>query len=287
MFTVTFLGTSGGMPTVDRAMPSISIRYGKYSFLWDCGEGTQRQMMKYKTGYGSIDAIFITHAHLDHYLGLFGLFETLNLSGFSKTLQLFLPSSMVGMFDRYKFIEQKKLRSGTIYKSADFSISAFKVKHVKDSFGFSLIEFPKRKFNETLAHSKGLKGSMFREIQEKGSLALPSGKVTLDELSYLKDGRKLVYGGDCAPSKVLTKAAENADLLIHESTFASDHSKEAKERKHSTCVDAAKIAKEANVKNLTLTHFSPRYSDLSMLLKEARSIYPNTQIAFDGLNLTL
>ncbi len=287
MFNVTFLGTSGGMPTVDRAMPSISIRYGKYSFLWDCGEGTQRQMMKYKTGYGSIDAIFITHAHLDHYLGLFGLFETLNLSGFSKTLDLFLPPSMVGMFDRYKFIEQKKLRSSTIYKKDEFTISAFKVKHVKDSFGLSFNEKPKRKFNEKLAHSKGLSGKMFREIQEKGYLNLPSGKVTLDELSYLKEGRKLVYGGDCSPSKSLVSAANNADILINECTFGVEHSKEAKERKHSTSIDAANVAKESNVKKLILTHFSPRYSDLSILLKEASSIYPNTQTAFDGLNVVV
>ncbi|MBI5223346.1 ribonuclease Z [Candidatus Micrarchaeota archaeon] len=288
MFQITFIGTSGGVPSVDRGQPAIALKYENQLLLWDCGEGTQRQMMKYRVGYGSIDAIFITHPHLDHYLGLFGLLETLKLSSASpRPLSLYVPSELAENFERYSFIKTSKLRSGVLYKTKDFAVSAFRVKHVKNSFGFIFAENDKVRFYEEKAHSLGLKGPMFKEIQKKGSIKTPSGLVRLEDITYPQPGRKIVYTGDCSPDQNLIDAASGADLLIHEATFDSSLKEEAKERFHSTLDDAIEVAKRAKVKRLILTHISPRYSDQVALETTAKSLFSMATVASDGLNISL
>lgn len=293
MFQITFLGTSGSTPTIERNLPAIFIRTAGESLLFDCGEGTQRQMMKYKVGFGSIDAIFITHAHLDHYLGLFGLLETLKLSQPNpKKVSIFVPGQLYSMLaDRnYAFLEVVKLKKGKIYEAKDFIIEAFKVKHTTESFGFLLKEKNKIKFYEEKAHAFGLKGEMFTKIQKKGFIKIGEKKILLKDITYIKPGKKVVYTGDCAPGLATIKAAKNTDLLIHEATFDTNFEKEAKERKHSTARQAAEVAKKANCKQLILTHISPRYSreDLqSLLLNEAREAFASSALAKDGLTIRL
>jgi len=286
MFRITFLGTSASVPTLERSLPSIAIKYESKLLLWDCGEGTQRQMMKYKVGYGSINAIFITHPHLDHYLGLFGLLETLKLSSPSpKQIQLFLPKSLE--VRNYDFAKVSAVRKGKIFSANGFAICAFPVKHTKGSYGFVFQEDAKIKFNEKKAHGLGLAGRHFSEIQEKGSVKIKNKTIKLEDVSWVQPGRKVVYTGDCAPSSNIIEEAKDADLLIYESTFDSSLAAEAEERSHSTAEDAATIAKNANVKKLILTHISPRYSDVDLLLAQARKIFPKTDVAIDGMTIDI
>jgi ribonuclease Z len=282
MLRITFLGTSGSIPTLERGMPSIAVKYEKELMLWDCGEGTQRQLMKYKVGYGSINAIFISHPHLDHYLGMYGLLETLRLSSPSpRPVSIFLPRA-VDVRD-YGFADVKKLRSGKLYSPPGFTVSAFPVKHCRSSYGFVFQEDDKVKFHEKKAHSLGLKGDLFRKIQEKGKVKTSKGVIRLGDVSWVKKGRKIVYTGDTLPHSNIIEKAQGADLLIHEATFDPLLKDEAEERMHSTTVDAATAAKQAQVKRLVLTHISPRYSDVEALVRDARRIFYNTEVAYDGM----
>jgi len=287
MLRVTFLGTSGSTPTVERGMPAIALKYESELMLWDCGEGTQRQMMRYKVGYGSIGAIFITHPHIDHYLGLFGLLETLKLSSPSpKKLSLFLPKA-VGEPNDYGFVTTEHVKSGELYQGKGFRVSAFQVKHCKGAYGFVFQEDERLKFHEEKAHSLGLRGTLFREIQKKGKVTVAGKEVRLEDVSWKRAGRKIVYSGDCTPDQHLIEAGKAADLLIHEGTFDVPLREEAQERLHSTVEDAARTAKAAGVKELVITHISPRYSDVAPLLEQAKAIFPATRIASDGLSIDI
>lgn len=281
MLRVTFLGTSGSVPTIERGMPAIALKYESELMLFDCGEGTQRQLMKYKVGYGSVDCIFITHSHLDHYLGMFGLLETLRLSSPSpRPLRIFIPKALdIG---EYAFAKLEKIRAGEVYRGRGFSIGAFQVRHTRGSYGFVFQEEDRVKFHEEKAHSLGLSGRMFKEIQAKGRVKTSEGEVLLEDVTWVKKGRKIVYAGDCLPDENTIEAARGADLLIHEATFDSSKKEEAAERFHSTSEDAARVAKSAGVKRLVLTHISPRYSDASELLSQARAIFSDCEVAQDG-----
>lgn len=282
MLQVTFLGTSGSIPTVERGMPSLAIKYESELLLWDCGEGTQRQLMRYKTGYGSIDAIFITHPHLDHYLGVYGLLETLKLSSASpRPLNIIGPKNV--RVQDYEFVKFSQMKKGKIYTGRGFTVSAYPVRHSTGSYGLVFREDDSLKFHEKKAHQFGLKGRLFKEIQKKGFVKTEKGKVKLEDVSWTKPGRTIVYSGDCAPDKATIKEAEGADLLIHEGTFDASMKEEAEDRLHSTVEDAAAVAKKAKAKRLLITHISPRYSDTSILLEQARKIFPNTEIAKDGM----
>lgn len=282
MLRIIFLGTSGGTPSVERGMPAIALKYEGELMLWDCGEGSQRQLMRYKVGYGSISSIFITHPHIDHYLGMYGLLETLKMSSASpKRLRAFLPKGVE--VQGYPFIEQSPLKSGELLRTRDFTVSAFQVKHCRGSYGLVFEEKEKVKFHEEKAHSLGLKGKLFREIQQKGVVKTPKREVRLEDVTWTKPGRKIVYSGDCVKDENMVEVAKGADLLIHEATFESSLKDEALERMHSTALDAAEVAKAANVKRLIITHISPRYSDGNLLLEEATKVFPHTEIAYDGM----
>ncbi|MFN7991206.1 MAG: ribonuclease Z [Candidatus Micrarchaeia archaeon] len=286
MLRVTFLGTSGSTPTVDRGMPAIAIKYESQLMLWDCGEGTQRQLMRYRVGYGSIDSIFITHPHLDHYLGLFGLLETLKLSSPSpRPVRVFVPRGLD--VEGYPFAEVGKIKNGELLRGKDFRVLAFGVKHCRGSHGFVFQEDERIKFHEDKAHSLGLQGPLFREIQMKGRVKTEKGTVELGDVTWVKPGRKVAYTGDCLPHEDTIEAVRGADLLIHEGTFDSSMEKEAAERMHSTVAAAADVAKRAGVKRLILTHISPRYSDSNILLEQARAVFPETDIAKDGLSIDI
>ncbi len=289
MLSVTFLGTSGSVPTKERGMPAVSLKYGSDLLLWDCGEGTQRQMMRYKVGYGSLSQIYITHPHLDHYLGLFGLLETLKLSSVSpKKLSVFSPKIFEKETEkRYGFADFVRLRKGPVFHNNYYTISAFPVEHCRGSCGLVFEEAETRKFHEKKAHSLGLKGRLFKEIQEKGKVKVGSRTILLDDVTWVRDGRKVVYSGDGRPSDTTLEAARGADLLIHEATFDSSRKEEALDRLHSTVEEAARLAKEAGVRQLALTHISPRYSDVKTLEKEARNVFRNTVITSDGMTLDI
>ncbi|MEM3422548.1 MAG: ribonuclease Z [Candidatus Bilamarchaeaceae archaeon] len=282
MLRVTFLGTSGSAPTKERGMPSIALQYEGDLMLFDIGEGTQRQMMKYGVSYGSVDTIFISHPHIDHYLGIFGLLETLTLSHTKKKIDVFGFADFEWIKDEYQFVNFKKMKKGILHEGSRYTISAFPVKHCKNAYGFIFQEKDKIKFYEEKAKEAGIRGKMFKEIEKKGYLIVNDKKVKLEDISWIKKGRKVVYSGDTLPQKETILFSKDADLLIHEGTFSQENEKEAKERLHTTMEDAAKIALKANVKKLVLTHFSPRYPDLSVFEERVKKIFKNTFFAYDG-----
>ncbi len=292
MLRITFLGTSGSAPTTERSMPAIALKYEKELLLWDCGECTQRQMMKYRVGYGSINAIFISHPHLDHYLGVFGLMETLNLMARPQhKIQVHAqPELANSLKEKYGFVESHELKKGTVYEGDGFEIEAFPVKHCRGAYGFVFREKDRIKFHEEKAHRLGLRGKMFTEIQKKGFVMIGKKKVELGDVSWVKKGIKAVYTGDSLPCDSITEAAGNADVLVCEGTLDPSMKEEAKERMHFTMEDAAQLAKKAGVKQLVITHISPRYSDedeLKKFEKPVRKIFKNTIFAYDGMKIEL
>ncbi len=294
MFELTFFGTSAAVPSLKRGMPAFSLRFNEL-FLFDCGEGTQRQMMRYGVGFGRIKAVFISHLHLDHFLGFFGLAETLHLNEREEPLTVFAPKGFGEMIRaispasdwKENYLDSNEINEGVLYEGRDFSISAFRVKHSKESYGFIFQEKDKVKFNEKKAKSLGIKGVLFKKIEKEGKVTVDGKTISLGEISWIRKGRKIVYSGDTRSCPAVYRAAEGADILIHESTYAEDRKDEAGSRGHSTAVEAAETAKKARVKHLILTHISGRYSTPSVLEKEAKKVFKNTTIAKDGLRVLL
>ncbi|MFA6530140.1 MAG: ribonuclease Z [Candidatus Micrarchaeia archaeon] len=284
MMKITFLGTSGAVPSVERGMPAIAV-HAKELFLFDCGEGTQRQMMKYKVGYGSVKAIFISHLHLDHFLGIYGLLETLKLNSPSpRPIKIFAPRKFESLLiNRHSFVDVIPIKPGLLYENDECEISAFEVEHGCEAYGFVVKEKDRRKFDEKKAHGLGLKGKMFREIQEKGVVSVAGKKIKLDDVSHMKEGAKVVLSGDTLPCKSVERLAKGAALLIHEATFSEEQKEESEERFHTSAKTAATIANRAGVQRLILTHVSARFSDASILENEAKSVFSSVQVAKDGM----
>ncbi len=296
MLDIHFLGTSAGIPSVDRSMPCIALKYLGEVYLFDIGECCQRQMMKYKVGYGSINSIFISHLHLDHFLGFYGLVETLRMTtDFGKGLKklnVFAPEGFSNLLiNKWDFlgIHSLNVLNGKKINFDGFYVKPFRVKHVGDSFGFVFEEFPKRKFIEEKAKSYGIKGVMFKEIETKGHILVNGNRVNLDDISYVEEGIKIVYTGDTMYDKNIAYEAKGADVLIADSTFDASLDEEADERYHMTAEKAGLLAKEASVKTLVLTHISARYKDnADILVKDAAKHFNgNIVLASDGLLLRL
>ncbi|MCX8197503.1 MAG: ribonuclease Z [Candidatus Micrarchaeota archaeon] len=289
MFELVMLGTSSANPTVHRNLPAIAVRKEGQLLLLDCGEGTQRQMMLYGVSYMKVSAIFLSHLHLDHCLGVFGLIETMALNGRTNELKIFGPKGTSALleakYELHDFAKVQEIAPGFEADFGQFFVRAIKVLHTKNSLGFILQEKDKIRFYEEKAHMLGLKGPMFSEILRKGQLPIGGRKVSLKEVTYVQKGKKIAYSGDTLPSPEFAKAAKEADLLIHEATFSSEFDQEAKDSLHSTAAGAAWVAKKAGAKRLILTHISSRFRDPTVLLEEARAIFPSVEVAYDGMKL--
>lgn len=299
MIRVVFLGTSASIPTKNRALPSLMmIREGE-QLLFDCGEGTQRQMVKAGMGLRKKLKIFITHMHADHVLGLAGILMTLSLTGRQEPLEIYGPPGLEFLIECLKKLFNfnptfnliiHEISSGVIYRGRGFRIEAFEVRHTIDSYGYALIEDPRPgKFNPKRAEELGIpRGPLWKALQEGKSVTI-NGRVIKPEdvMGPPRKSLKIVYTGDTAPTQTVVKMSRDADLLIHEATFDDSLEKLADEELHSTASQAAKIALEAGVKKLILTHISPRYEDPNILLVQAKRIFENTLIAEDLMDITL
>ena len=294
---ITFLGTSGTIPSVERNPSSILLNYNGERILFDCGEGTQRQMMVAKTGFKRLNNVFITHLHTDHFIGLFGLLETMSLNDRREKLNIYSPnptflSTMFRLFGYHNFefpIEVNGLEDGKILEFGDFSILAFKTDHIIESYGYAFIEKPRPgKFNREKAEELGIPpGPLYSKLVRGESVKVGDRIIRPEEVvGKPRPGRKVVYTGDTRPIDRIVEVAKGADVLIHDASFTHDLLDWAKETKHSTAKEAAEIASKAGAKRLILTHISARYSkDSSPLLEEAKKIFPETIVANDFLEI--
>lgn len=299
--SVRFLGTSASRPTVERNVTSLAVRRGGETFLFDCGEGTQRQMMRYGVSFNLGD-IFFTHMHADHILGVIGLVRTMALQGRTEPMRLYGPPKSERLLrqavtlgsDKQHFpISFSELTPGQPLARNGYSIIPFPVEHGGAlAMGLALVEDERLgRFNPDLARSMGIpEGPLWGRIHKGQDITLADGRVVTpaELVGPTRAGRTLVFTGDARPSDSTIAIAHHADLLIHEATFAQDEAALAVETGHSTAREAATVAQRAEVKQLILTHISSRYSrDANELVAEARAVFPAATIARDGMEIVV
>ncbi len=292
---IVMLGTAGSSPTKERSMPSIAIKYEGDLILFDCGESAQLQMLRYGVNFSKLKAIFISHAHGDHVIGVAGLVRTLGMNRRTEPLKIFIPKGyesvikMLLSFDRalleYSIEVIGVGSSGVVYKGNGYSIKSFKLKHSIPAYGYVFKEDDRRRFIVSKTAKLGIKGEMHSSIQKNGSLVIGKKTVKLEDVTSLVKGKKIAYAADTRPSSDTVKAAGDADLLIHESSYAEEDVELAKERMHSTAFEAATVAKKAKVKRLVLTHISARYSNVKKLEDDAKKAFKESRVASDGDNI--
>jgi ribonuclease Z len=298
---MTFLGTSAAQPTIHRNLSGLAVKADTDLLLFDCGEGSQRQMVRFGTGFG-VDAVFFTHFHADHYLGIIGFLRTLGMNGREQPLTLHGPAPARRLLhqavhlgvERLDFpVEIKELRDGDRVERGSYEVRAVGVDHRVNALGYVIEEHERPgRFDVQQALARGVQsGPDFGKLQRGQAVVTASGRtVQPDEvLGPARAGRKLVISGDTRPCRSLTEAARGADLLVHESTFSDDEQERAKETRHSTAREAGQVAREAGVQRLVLTHLSSRHdTDPARLLAQAREEFPGAaEVAYDGLCLEL
>jgi ribonuclease Z len=266
--------------------------------LFDCGEGTQRQMMRYGVGF-TFAEVFFTHFHADHMLGIIGLLRTMGLQDRTAPVTLYGPAGAERILtaamhlgvERNKFpVAVQEVRPGDCLHRAGYDIVVFETDHRADTVGYALAEHTRLgRFHPERARELGIpEGPLWGELHRGRPVRLADGRVVGpgDLVGPPRQGRTVVYSGDTRPHLALIEAARGADLLIHEATFGGDEAERAVETGHSTAAEAARVAVEAGVRRLVLTHISPRYTrDAPELLAEARAVFPETTIARDGMTV--
>jgi ribonuclease Z len=290
---VVFLGTSGSTPSAQRAPAASLVRRGGERLLFDCAEGTQRQLQRSSVGLPELEEIFLTHYHADHFLGLPGMLKTFALRGRDDTpLTVYGPRGLRDLFSRLRpFIGRLpyeltlvELEAGETLERGDYRIEPFAVDHGVSALGYALVEEERPgRFDVATADRLGVPSGPERGALQRGEpVTLADGRVvTADEvLGDARPGRKLVLTGDTAPSPVVAQAAHLADLLVHEATFLGDEAERARETMHTTAAQAAEVARLAQVKLLALTHVSARYFG-SELAAEAREVFADTVVPRD------
>lgn len=296
MLSLTFLGTGAACPTVERNVSALALQREGETLLFDCGEGTQRQMMRYGVGF-SFKEIFLTHYHSDHFLGVIGLFRTMGLMDRKegvvlhgpKGAQRILSAALSIGIERTKFpVEIVELKPGDRLGRGDYELRVFETDHRADTVGYALVEHDRLgRFDPDRAREFGIpEGPLWGQIHKGNPVTLADGRtIAPDQLvGPQRPGRTVVYSGDTRPSAAVIAAARGADLLVHEATFGDDEQPRAVETGHCTAREAAEVAREAGVRRLVLTHISPRYTrEAPELLAEAQTVFAETVVARDGL----
>jgi ribonuclease Z len=283
--SVVFLGTGGSVPSARRATACVLIRAGGRRILIDAGEGAQRQMIL-STGLVHVDEIYLTHFHADHYLGLPGLVKTYDLLERRQPLRVVGPAGLGGLFDalrrifgklRYE-VELVELGPGEAIEHDGFEMRSFAVEHRMKALGYAFVE-PQRpgRFDVDAARGLGITDERdFGRLQRGETISVNGSEVTPDQvMGDPRAGRKLVVTGDTSPCEMTSVAAHEAQLLVHDGTFAVEETARATETGHSTARDAAALARDAEVGMLAIVHVSSRYS-VGAVLDEAREVFPNT-----------
>jgi ribonuclease Z len=289
---LVFLGTSGSVPTARRAPSATLLRRGGERLLFDCGEGTQRQLLCSGIGLVELPEVFLTHYHADHYLGLPGMMKTFALRGRELPLTVYGPPGLADLFAalqrifgkltyRYQLVE---LRPGDTIDRGDYRIVVFRVHHGHASNGYALVETPRPgRFDVEAATALGIPtGPFFGALQRGEVVTLPDGATVRPEqvLGPARPGRRVVLTGDTRPAPDLLEVAAEAEVLVHDGTFALEEQERADETGHSTATAAAELARLAGVRLLVLTHLSNRYFGPE-IAREARAIFPETVVPRD------
>jgi ribonuclease Z len=296
MLSVTFLGTGAACPTIERNVSGLALQREGETMLFDCGEGTQRQMMRYGVGF-SFAEVFFSHFHADHMLGIIGLLRTMGLQDRTAPVTLYGPRGAERILtaalslgiERNKFpVAVVEVRPGDCLSRDEYDIVVFETDHRTDTVGYALAEHTRLgRFHPERARELGVpEGPLWGDLHRGKTVRLDDGRTVSPEdlVGAPRRGRTVVYSGDTRPHLALIEAARGADLLIHEATFGGDEAERAVETGHSTASEAARVALEAGVRSLILTHISPRYTrDAPELLAEARAVFPDTFIARDGM----
>ena len=289
---ITFLGTSSAVHSNTRSHPSIVLKAFGETILFDCGEGTQRQLIYAKISPMKISKIFITHYHGDHILGIPGLLQSMSFRGRETKLTIYGPKGLDNLrdaisslgFPNFDFpLEWIEVDSGIIIENEEYVIKAQRVKHNTLTLAYSVEELKKPRFLRQKAIDLGVPvGPDFGKLHN-GIAVEVDGKIIKPEqvLGPPRKGRKITYSGDTMPCEEMIEFAKESDLLIHESTYKTEDKDKADLHAHSTSKDAAEIALYSNSKKLILTHISTRYTDVNDLLAQAREIFENTELAED------
>jgi ribonuclease Z len=296
--TLTFLGTGAACPSVERNVSGLALSREGETLLLDCGEGTQRQMMRYGVGF-SFREIFFTHYHADHMLGLTGLLRTMGLQDRTAPVTLYGPRGAAKILgaalalgvERNRFpVDIVEVQAGDRLARAEYDMVAFETEHRADTIGWAMVEHERLgRFDPERARALGIpEGPLWGRIHKGQPVTLESGRVVepAELVGPTRAGRTVVYSGDTRPCLSVITASRGADLLIHEATFGTDEQVRAGETGHSTAAEAARVAEQAGVRRLILTHISPRYTrDAPDLLAESRAVFPEVTIARDGMTV--
>ena len=303
---ITFLGTSSGVPTLTRNVSSLALKLSQKAEVWlfDCGEGTQHQLIKSTIKFSQIRKIFITHMHGDHIYGLPGLLATLGLSGNSKGIDIYGPSNLKNFISsalknsyckisfplKFFEVENSAQTNTNLFEDELMEVKCASLKHRLPAFGYRVNEKDKPgQFNLEKAKKLNIpEGPIYGRLHSGQKVKLEDGRILngSDFCGEPRKGESFVYCTDTIFSKRAVELSKNVDLLVHESTFSDKDEEMAFEKLHSTTIMAAKTALLSNAKKLVLTHISPRYTPKSLvkpidLLNEAKQIFPNTFLAKD------
>lgn len=298
---ITFLGTSSGVPTRSRNVSSVALRLPQRAEVWlfDCGEGTQHQLLRSEVRVSQISRIFITHMHGDHIYGLMGLLASCGLAGNTDRIDIYGPPEIEDYLrasKRYSHtgfsypVQVHSVSPGIVYEDEEFTVSCRHLKHRIPAFGYRVEEKDRPgRFDVEKATAMGIPfGPLYGKLKRGETVTLPDGREFQGSEFCGKPeiGRKVVYCTDTVYCDNAVELAQDADVLIHEATFAHQDAQLAFERLHSTSTMAAQVALVARVRQLIMTHFSPRYAPgnairLEDLLQEARAIFPQTILAHD------
>ena len=284
--SIFFAGTAGSIPTARRGLPAVLLRRGADKILFDCGEGTQRQLTS-TVGLTELSEIFLTHFHADHWLGLPGMLKTFDLRGRERPLPIYGPRGLKSLVTQalriagnVRFeLDLIELEAGDVLERDGYRIAPFPVRHRGTAFGYAFFEQRRPgAFDPGVAERLGLApGPEFGRVQRGETV---NGVEPAQVLGAPRAGRKIIISGDTMPCETLKIAAHGADVLIHEATFAEEETDRAAETGHSTAGQAATVARDAQVGMLALTHFTTRYP-VSLLRDEARAIFPETVLPRD------
>ncbi|MBI1934954.1 ribonuclease Z [Candidatus Woesearchaeota archaeon] len=294
---LTFLGTSSMVPTKERNQTAVFLSYGSEGILFDCGEGTQRQLKIAGISLTKVTKVLISHWHGDHVLGLPGLMQTLSSTEYEKTLEIYGPTGtkkrMEKMFEAFVFDKRLnfkviEVKSGKFFENNDFEIESYPLEHGIETLGFRFVEKPKRRIDIKKIKKFGIpEGPLLGELQRDNSITHNGKKINPDDVTYIEEGKIIAYVTDTLLCDGCYKAAQDSDVLIAEATYSSKLTDKSEEYGHMTAKQAGQLANKANAKQLVLMHFSARYKNTQEIEEDARNVFDNVICAKDFMKIEL